>query len=95
MGKKEIYQEKIKAELEKVSDNIYQLKVKANLVNVEDEIELYKQVEKLKAMRDLIWLELRKLKETEEDTWENLEEIIQNSMHDLEETLDLAVSRFK
>jgi len=95
MGKKEIYQGKIKAQLEKVSDNIYQLKAKANKVNVEDEIELYKLVEKLKAMRDLIALELRELKETEEDDWVDLEERIQNSMHDLKETLDLAVSIFK
>ena len=42
MDKKEIYQEKIKAQLEKVSDHIYQLK----------------------AMRALIGLELRELKET-------------------------------
>ena len=95
MGKKEIYKKKIKAELEKVSDNIYQLRVKGKIVNVEDEIELYKQVEKLKAMRDLIGLELQELKETEEDAWEYLEERIQNSMHDLKETLDLAVSRFR
>jgi hypothetical protein len=40
MGKKEIYQEKIKAELEKVSNNIYQLNARAKKVNVEDEIEL-------------------------------------------------------
>jgi hypothetical protein len=95
MGKKEINQEKIKAELEKVSDNIYQLVDKAKVVNIEDEIELYKQVEKLKAMRDLIGLELHQLKETEEDARENLEERIQNSMHDLKTTLDLVISRFK
>jgi ribosomal protein L7/L12 len=95
MGKKEIYQEKIKAELEKVSDNIYQLNARAKKVNVEDEIELYKQVEKLKAVRDLIGLELQELKDIEEDTREFLEERIQNSIHDLKKTLELAVSRFK
>jgi hypothetical protein len=95
LGKKEIYQEKIKAELEKVSDNIYQLMDKAKIVNVEDEIELYKQVEILKAMRDMIELELQELKETEDDAWQSHEERIQNSMHDLKETLGLVVSRFK
>lgn len=95
MDKKEIYQEKMRAQLKKVSDKIYQLKIKAENVNVEDEIEYYKEIEKLKAMRDLLRLELRELNEIEEDAREDFKERIQNSMHELKETLDLAVTRFK
>jgi len=91
MDKKRIYQEKIKAQLEKVSPKIYQLKAKAEKANVEDEIDYYKQIEKLKAVRDLLRLELRELKEIEEDPGENREKRIQNSMNDLKETLDLDI----
>ena len=93
MDKKRIYQEKIKAQLKNVSPKIYQLKAKAKKVNVVDGIDYYKQIEKLKAMRDLLRLELKELKEIEEDPDGDLEKRIQNSMNDLEETLDIAVSR--
>jgi hypothetical protein len=43
----------------------------------------------------MIELELQELKETEDDAWQSHEERIQNSMHDLKETLGLVVSRFK
>jgi len=46
-------------------------------------------------VRFLLSLELRELKETEEDPGEDLEKRIQNSVHDLKETLDLAVSKLK
>ena len=89
MDKKRIYQEKIKVQLKKVSPKIYQLKAKAEKVNVVDGIDYYKQIEKLKAMRDLLRLGLRELKEIEEDPGENLEKRIQNFVNDLKETLDL------
>ena len=91
MDKKGIYQEKIRAQLEKVSPKIYQLKAKAEKANVVDGIDYYKQIEKLKAMRDLLELELRELKEIEEDPEEDLEKRIQNSVNDLKETLDLDI----
>jgi len=91
MDKKRIYQEKIKAELKNVSPKIYQLKAKAEKVNVVDGIDYYKQIEKLKAMRDLLRLELRELKELEEDPGEDLERRIQNSVNDLKESLDLDI----
>ena len=46
-------------------------------------------------MRNLLRLELRELKEIEEDPGEDLEKRIQNSLGDLKETLDLAVSKLK
>jgi ribosomal protein L7/L12 len=89
IDKKRIYQEKIKAQLRKVSPKIYQLKAKAERVNLEDGIDYYKQIEKLKAMRDLLRLGLQELKEIEEEPGEDLEKRIQNSVNDLKETLDL------
>ncbi len=91
MDKKIIYQEKIKAQLEKVSPKIYKLKAKAEKVNVVDGIDYYKQIEKLKATRDLLKLELQELKEIEEEPDGDLEKRIQNSMNDLEESLDLDI----
>jgi hypothetical protein len=91
MDKKRIYQEKIKAELKNVSPKIYQLKAKAEKANIVDGIDYYKQIEKLKAMRDLLRLELVELKELEEDPGEDLERRIQNSVNDLKETLDVDI----
>ncbi len=91
MDKKEIYQEKIKAQLKKASAKIYQLKAKAERVNLEGEIDYYKQIERVKAMRDLLRLELQELEEIDEDPGGNLEKRIQNSMNDLKETLDLDI----
>jgi hypothetical protein len=42
-------------------------------------------------MRDLLRLELRELKELEEDPGEDLERRIQNSVNDLKESLDLDI----
>jgi small-conductance mechanosensitive channel len=91
MDKKRIYQEKIKAQLEKVSPKIYRLKAKTEQVNLVDGIDYYKQIEKLKAMRDLLRLELQELKEIEEDPGEDFEKRIQDSVNDLKETLDLDI----
>jgi len=74
-----------------VSPKIYQLKAKAERVNLEDGIDYYKQIEKLKAMRDLLRLELQELKKIEEDPGEDLEKRIQNSVSDLKETLDFDI----
>jgi len=95
MDKKGIYKAKIKAQLKKASAKIYQLKAKAERVNLEDEIDYYKQIEKVKAMRDLLRLELQELEEIEEDPGGGLEKRIQNSMNDLKETLDIAVSKLE
>lgn len=95
MDKKGIYQAKIKNKLKKANAKIYQLKAKCEKVNLEDKIDYYKQIEKVKAMRDLLRLELQELKEIEEDPGGNLEKRIQNSMNDLEETLDIALSKLK
>lgn len=95
MDKKGIYQAKIKTKLKKANAKIYQLKAKAERVNLEDGIDYYKQIEKVKAMRDLLRLELQELKEIEEDPGGDLEKRIQNSMDDLEETLDIALSKLK
>jgi hypothetical protein len=89
VDKKEIHQEKIKAQLKKASAKIYQLKAKAERVNLEDEIDYYEQIERVKTMRDLLRLELQELEEIEEDPGGNLEKRIQNSMNNLKETLDL------
>jgi len=95
MDKKGIYQARIKAQLKKVSPKIYKSKAKAERVNLEDGIDYYKQIEKLKAMRNLSRLKLQELKEIDEDPGEDLEKRIQNSLSDLKETLDLAVSKLK
>ncbi|NIO49427.1 MAG: hypothetical protein GTN73_08355 [Candidatus Aminicenantes bacterium] len=93
MDKKGIYQAMIKTKLKKANAKIYQLKAKAEKVNVVDGIDYYKQIEKVKAMRDLLRLELQELKEIEKDPGGNIEKRIQNSMNDLEETLDIEVSK--
>lgn len=95
MDKKGIYQKKIKAQLKKVSPKIYKSKAKAEKANVEDEIDYYKQIERVRAMRDLLRLELQELEEVEEDPGGDLEKRIQNSMNDLKETLDIAVSKLE
>lgn len=46
-------------------------------------------------MRDLLRLELQELEEIEEDPGGDLEKRIQNSMNDLKETLDIAVSKLE
>ena len=95
MDKKGVYQEKIKAQLKKASAKIYQLKAKAEKVNLEDGIDYYKQIERVKVMRDLLRLELQELEEIEEGPEVNLEKRIQNSLNDLKETLDIAVSKLE
>ena len=59
MDKKVIYQEKIRTQIKKANAKIYQLEAKAERVSLEDGIDFYRQVEKVKAMRDLLRLELR------------------------------------
>jgi hypothetical protein len=95
VDKKGVYQEKIKAQLKKASAKIYQLKAKAEKVNLEDGIDYYKQIERVKVMRDLLRLELQELEEIEEGPEVNLEKRIQNSLNDLKETLDIAVSKLE
>ena len=91
MDKKGIYQKKIRTQIKKENAKIYQLKAKADRVSLEEGIDFYRQVEKVKAMRDLLRLELRELKEIEEDPGADLEKRIQNSVNDLKETLDLDI----
>ncbi|NIM58118.1 MAG: hypothetical protein GTO16_04130 [Candidatus Aminicenantes bacterium] len=91
MDKKEIYKEKIKAQLKKASAKIYQLNAKAERVNLEDGIDYYKQIERVKVMRDLLRLDLQELEKIEDDPGGDLERRIQNSMNDLKETIDIVI----
>jgi hypothetical protein len=82
MNTKDVYKQKIEAELELVQANLEVLKAKAKIATTDMQISYLKEIESIEENYAIVQSKLHKLSEFGEGTWEHLKK-------DIEHTWDL------
>ena len=95
MGKRELYIDKLAAQLKEWSVKIDALKARADKAAAETKIELNKQVEVLNKKRQEADEKLHQIKEASEDAWESLRAGTEKAWGDLKEAVGSAIEKFK
>jgi len=95
MSMKEVYQQKLEAQLAEWNVAIDKLKAKADKAEAEAQIEYYKQIEDMRVKQEAARDKLTELKEAGEDAWEDLKAGLDSAWNSLGDAVKSATSRFK
>lgn len=95
MDMKEVYQKKIRAQLDKWNAEIDKLKARAENTDADTRIKYQKKIQELRSMQEKAERKLAELKEARDGAWEDLKTGIENAKDALGEALQSARSRFK
>jgi chromosome segregation ATPase len=94
MGMKEVYQEKIEAQLKEWSAKIQELKAKAEQARAERKIELHKAIDDLRARKEAAQKKLKDIKEASAETWEKLKGTMDKAMDDVKNYWESIKTKF-
>ena len=83
MNTKDVYKQKIEAELELVQANLEVLKAKAKIANSDIKINYLKEIEGLEKNYAMVQSKIQKLGEVGDGTWEHLKNDIENAWESL------------
>ncbi|MGM0596891.1 MAG: coiled coil domain-containing protein [Myxococcota bacterium] len=95
MNKKELYQQKLEAKLEKWSADIEKLKAKAKDLNAESQIKYKKEIEEMQYLLKATRAKLDDLKNTSKGAWDDIKSGLDTSKESLKNAITSAYSRFK
>lgn len=95
MNKKQVYQEKLQAQLNEFNAQIELLKAKAEKAETSTKLSYLETLEGLKLKRDLAANKLQELRDSSDNAWEDLKEGIENAWSDVSSSIQSAISRFK
>lgn len=95
MSMKEAYEQKLQAQLDEWSADIDKLKAKVDGADADLQLEYYKQIEKLRSMKDTAEDKLIELKGASDDAWEDLKAGIGSAWDSLGNSLNSFASKFK
>ena len=95
MDKRDVYLEKINAQVEQYSAKLAGMRGKAAEVTADMKLEYLNQVEKLEGKRDGLKEKYEQLKESSENTWEDMKEGTENAWNELKEAVAKAADNFK
>ena len=95
MEKRDLYLEKIKAQLEQYSAKISGMHGKATEINVDMKLEYLKQVKMLEGKRDGLKKKYEQLSKASESSWNDMKEGTENAWNDLKESIAKATKHFK
>jgi len=95
VNKKQVYQEKLQAQLDEFNAQIELLKAKAEKTESSTKLSYLETVDELKLKRDLAKSKLQELRNSSDDAWEDLKEGIENAWADVSSSIESAISRFK
>ena len=90
MDKKDLYIEKLNAQLKEWSASIDVLKAKADKANADLKIGYYKQLDDLKTKRDTARNKIDDLKAAGDDAWERMTMAVEKSWGDIKAAFDKA-----
>jgi nucleotide-binding universal stress UspA family protein len=94
-GKKKAYVEKMEAQLKEWGGEIDVLKAKAEKSKAEVKIAYLKQIEELKKKQASVKKNLRELRGSGDEAWEDFKGGVEDAVKDLKRALKRAASRFK
>jgi len=92
---KQIYEQKVQAQLDQWNARIDELKAKAEQKDAEARINYQHQIEELQSKRDAFEQKLQELQKSSEDAWEEISKGVETAWNDLGKSLEAAVSKFK
>ena len=95
MNKRDIYLEKQKAQLEQHSAKIALMRANASEVGANLKLEYMEQVDALEAKLAGLQDRYRDLKDTDEKTWERIQDGAESAWNDFTDLLDRALKRVK
>jgi len=95
MSSKEVYQQKIEAELELVQAKLAEFKARAKSLTADARIRHARQVDDLEQKVDTTKAKLKELGEAGEANWEQLKDGVEHIWGTLQSTLHDTVSKFK
>ena len=93
MDEKDLYIEKLNAQLKEWSASIDVLKAKADKANADLKIAYYKQLDDLKMKRDTARNKIDDLKTAGDDAWERVTTPVEKSWGDIKAAFDKAQDR--
>lgn len=95
MSKKELYKQKMQAQLAEWEADIERFKAKASGASDSVQLELHKEIRALKVKTEQGRAKLAELADASEDAWESLKEGVDSAMSALKAAVSDAKSKFK
>jgi len=95
MEKRNVYLEKIEANLAKYNAKLTVMKAEAALVKADMKLEYLNQLDNLERKRDDFMVKYGQLKETSGHGWEDVKVGTEKSWNELKDSIEKAISRFK
>ena len=92
---KQLYEQKIKAQLDQWNARIDELKAKAAQKDAEARLDYQNQIEELQAKRDAFEQKLQDLQKSSEDAWEEISQGVEKAWNELGKSFEAAFSKFK
>ena len=95
MKKRDLYLEKIGAQVEQYSAKLAVMRGKANEVHADLKLEYLNQVEKLEGKRDGFIEKYEQIRKASESSWEDMKEGTENAWDEFKESFSKATKHFK
>ena len=95
MSDKDLYQQKMQAQLDEWKAEIAKLKAKASGTSADAQIEMNKQIKALESQTEQNKAKLSELAKTGEDAWESLKEGIESAWDSLKSAVNDTAAKFK
>jgi len=95
MNDKELYQEKMQAQLDELRAKIDTLKVQATLASADARVEMSRQVAAMESRIEEGKIKLSKLAESSDEAWETMKDGMESAWDSLKAAASEAAAKFK
>ncbi|MDY0094257.1 MAG: coiled coil domain-containing protein [Candidatus Vecturithrix sp.] len=95
MSNKELYQQKLQAQLDEWEAELNKLRAKASGASADAKLEMNQQIEDMQAKIDEGKAKLSELAETSDDAWDSIKEGVESAWDSLKSGFREAISKFK
>ncbi len=95
MEKRDLYLEKMSAQVDQYGAKLAELRGKAAEANADMKLEYLNQVEKLEGKRDGLKEKYEELKKASGNSWEDMKEGTENAWNEFKEAVSKATEHFK
>lgn len=95
MSNKNVYVEKLKAQLDVWAADLDKLEARAKIAGADARVELERQIAELRKNQDVAKAKLQDIEDSSEDAWNDLKDSVENAWNRLRDGLEDAASRFK
>ena len=95
MEKRDLYIEKISAQIEQYTAKLAGMRGKATEANADMKLEYLKQVEKIESNRDALKEKYEQLRKSSESSWVDIKEGTEKAFNELKESFNKATKHFK